>query len=141
MRLSDVINDMPIRNEDIKRAIVICIEEPGAEADVEITLFSEVCLINHIGEGAVAVVAVERVRLVREISDEDIERAIAVVIACGNAHAGLRDTVETIGAPGEERHLGEGAIAVVIEKVVPRVVVSNVEFWRAIVIEVCRDYT
>ena len=127
---------MSVGDEQVSPAVVIRIHEPGAEADIEVTLLPERCLVDDIRERAVPVVSIEGVGLIREVRNEDIQPTVCVVVGSGDPHPGLCDPVETIGAAGEQRNLTERAIAVVIEKIVAGVVICDVKIRGAIVIEI-----
>ena len=79
-------------------------------------------LLRDIGEGSVAVVAVESVLSV--VGDEEIVVAVVVVVAnaAGLAPAGL------VFQAGAGSHIGEGAVAIVLEEVAVRLLSSGKSF-------------
>ena len=70
-------------------------------------LGAETRFFADIGEGAVAIVAIENRASVG--GDEEVGEAIVVVVARGDAHA--EGAAGDAGGPG---HVGEGAVAVVL---------------------------
>ena len=74
---------------------------------------------GHIGESAVAVVAIERVLPV--VGDEQIVVAVVVVVAdaAGLSPAGL------VLQAGADRDIGEGAVAIVLEEVAMRLLAGG----------------
>ena len=97
-------------DEQIEPAVVVEIEPDGAGGPVILENFgAQPGVLAHVGEGAVAVVAVEDGAAVG--GDEQIGEAVVIVIAHGHAHAE--------GASGDAGFfcdVGEGAVAIVFVK-------------------------
>jgi hypothetical protein len=70
--------------------------------------------VDHVGERAVAVVAVELVRGGEVVRHVEVGPAVAVVVPPDGGMA-----LRLAGDPGPARHVGEGPVAVVVEQVVP----------------------
>ncbi len=86
----------------------------------------------------VAGVGVQRRRVAREVGLEDVGRAVAIVVADGEAHAGLRFPVLAVGAARTNRDVLERAVvAVAIQRARVRVV-GDVDIRPPIVVEVER---
>ena len=131
---------MAVRDEDIKGAVVVIVDEAGAEAHVERARLPQSGLVDRVRERAVSVVAIERVRLVRQVRHEDVEQAVTVVVACVHAHARLGHAVEAVRAPGKQPGLYERAVPAVEKQVVRRVVVRDVQVGGAVIVQVrCHD--
>ena len=96
-----------VRVEEIEIAVVVVVEEPGGERLRR--RLPQPQLGSHVGEGAVAVVAVETI--VAEVGDEEIGIAVVVVVAPGDG-LGEADVLDARLL----RHLGEAAGAVVLEE-------------------------
>src|SRR5438128_1899415 len=69
-------------------------------------------------EGAIlaqapAGVGVQRGRIAREVRLEDVHRPVAIVVADGDAHPGLRLAVLAVGASRAHGDVGEGAVVIV----------------------------
>ena len=70
---------------------------------------------SHIGERPVAVVVIEVGSVVREVGFENIEPAVAVVVAHADAHAGLLLPVFVVSAPGHHRDVFERPVVFVVK--------------------------
>ena len=62
--------------------------------------------LRHVGEGAVSVVVIEVASIVGEVGFENVEPAVAVVIANRHAHASLLVSIVAVGAPGQDGDVG-----------------------------------
>src|SRR5881394_1855618 len=69
--------------------------------------------VRSVCEGAVAVVAIQRGAIVREISLKNVELAIAVEVADRRSHAGLFASVFVEGGACDHRDISEGAVVIV----------------------------
>jgi hypothetical protein len=78
--------------------------------------------LGDVGEGAVAIVAVERVLAV--VGDEEIVEAVVVVVAdaAGLAPAGF------VFEAGADRYIGKGAVAIVFEEMAMRLLALGESF-------------
>ncbi len=97
------IEDQIAADVEIEQPVAVGVEEGRADAP---QLAADPGLFGDIGEGAVAVVAVERVPVV--VGDEEIAVAVVVVVGSHRRHAEAR--VADAGRVGD---IGEGAVAVV----------------------------
>src|ERR1700728_380655 len=136
-----------VDDKQIQQAVVVDIY-PGSGFSPQRTVLwivriAQTCLPRHVGEGSIAIVAVERVAV--HAGDKDVRAAIVVVIAHGYA-----DVVARSGESRRIGHVGEGSIAVIPEKPIAilRIVLlqgcdvgaigkENVRFTVAVVIEHC----
>ena len=112
------------RNEDVELAVVVVIEEPGTRAPA--AGCNTGCL-GDIGKRAVSVVMVERVAAVS--GHVDIFKAIVVVITDSHTHRvvvllGSRQTCLL-------RHIGKGAIRILVIETVPELAVGLVRHFAA----------
>src|SRR5436309_14947521 len=87
-----------------------------------------------VGEGAVAVVVVERGSVIGKICLEDVEPAVAVVIGNGGAHAGLGAAVFVERSSGNNGNVGKGAVAVVAIEDARSAVAGDVDIGPAVVV-------
>ena len=62
---------------------------------------------RDIGERAVTVVVVEVAGVVGEVGLEDVEPAVAIIVADCHAHSGLVVPIVAVGASGEDGDIGE----------------------------------
>ena len=102
LRAIDLGIHVAVGDEDVEPAIVIDVDEADAPAE-QARIDAEACLVGAIVERAVAEIHKERIGIAGEIGLHDIEHAVAVVIANGNAHAGLRLAVGRIGDASFDR--------------------------------------
>ena len=93
-----------IADEEVEQAVAIVIEPEGRGAEAEAV--AESALGGDVDECAFAGVAKEAV--LADAGDENVGKAVVVVIADGDAHA-VHFNVET-GAMGD---VGEGAVAII----------------------------
>ena len=91
-------------------------------------------------KGAAAQVLVEGVGLQLEVGDDDVEQAVAVVVAHVDPHAGLGPALVAERGAGEQRDVLEGAVALVVEEEVGLVVVGDVDVLPAVVVDVAEDH-
>src|SRR5437016_2000929 len=91
-----------------------------------------------VGEGAIAVVVVERGSVVGEICLEDVEPAIAVVVGNRGAHAGLGAAVFVERSSGNNGNVGKGAVAIVAVQNAGSAVAGDVEIGPAVVVVIER---
>ncbi len=97
-----------VTHEEIEMAVPVVIEKSAACAPPSVLLV-EASLARHIGKGSVSVVMEENVATPERA--EQVVPAIVVVVA--HAHAGLPSGPPKSGLLG---HVGEGAVAIVLEK-------------------------
>ena len=88
----------------------------------------------------VARVGVERRRVAGEIRFEHVHRPVAIVVADGDAHAGLRLPVLTVRAAARHADVGERAVAIVAVQCARVRIVRDIEVDPAVVVEVERAH-
>ena len=101
-----------VRDEQIEAAVAVVVD-PGAAGAVAHVVLQQARLRGHVGERAVAVVAIEHVLAV--VGDEEIVEAVVVVVADGHRRGPARSR-----QPGLLGHVGEGAVAVVLVEAIGR---------------------
>ena len=72
---------MSVGDEKIEQAVIVVIEKTGAPAQERNGRAAEAGFEGNIGEARVAVVAIKSFVIVRECSDEEIQAAVAIVVA------------------------------------------------------------
>ncbi len=107
--------DMTVANEDIEPAVIVEIQKAYAPTE-EARILAEAGLIRLIVEGHVSEVPVEAGGVAREVRFHEIKLAVAIVIAGGNTHAGLRLPVRTVGDARFDRDIGKRTVVVVLVK-------------------------
>ena len=86
-------------------------------------------------------ILIKRIRVACKVRDENIEEPVAVVVANGDAHAGLSASRLVQSGSGEHAHFGERSIVIVVEQQIGIAVVGDVNVRPAIVIEVAEHDT
>ena len=104
-----------VHDEQIEQAVVVHVDPDGGNrpqrAILRIVPLVEASFLRHIGEGAVAIVVIERVAV--NAGDKDIRMSIVVVIPDGDAN------IESCSLqPGLLCYVREHAVAVVAEEAV-----------------------
>ena len=96
-------------------------------------------LVADVGKVGVAFVAIERLVIVGEGGVEDVELAVVLVVADGDAHGGglAAGLIERI-ARGVA-HIFKGAVAFVEIKIIGRGVVADEQIGLAVVVDVDED--
>ncbi len=79
---------------------------------------------------------IERVGVAGEVCFDDVEQAVAVEVADGDAHAGLRLAVGGVGDAGFDGDVFEGAVLLVLVEGGGGGVVGNVDVGPAVIVEV-----
>jgi hypothetical protein len=93
-------------DEEIEFAVIVVIKPDGAGSPAG---SREASFFGDVGEGAIAIVAIENAAAV--LRDVHVRQAVAVVVADGNAHA-----VAAGRDAGFFGDVGEGAVAIVFIK-------------------------
>ena len=81
--------DVAVRHQNVEPAVVIHVEEADAPAE-QARIDAQTAWIGAVFEVAVAEIRVQRIGVAGEVCFDDVEVAVAVVVADGDAHAGLR---------------------------------------------------
>ncbi len=126
---------MPVSDEDIKPAVVVEVREAAAPAEIAAAESQAGCK-GGVGESPVAVVSVEAARIIREIRLEDVQPAVAIVVARGGAHACLLAAVFVVSAPGGDGNVRESSVAIVVIEDAGRGIARHVDVGPAIAIKI-----
>src|ERR1700680_3346072 len=94
--------DVAVGNENIKEAVIVEVEEAGAPAEEWNRGIPETGFEGNVGERGIAIVTIESFVIVGEGSDEEIELAVAIVVAGADAHGRL---AAAITIDSESRHI------------------------------------
>jgi hypothetical protein len=92
--------------------------------------------VGEVVEAPVAVVVVQGVGVVGEVSLEQVEMTVQVVVAHGHAHSGLLDSVITKGHTAKHAFLAEGAVAVVHEQQTGRGIAGHVDIGPTVFVKI-----
>src|SRR5437762_8764657 len=126
---------MPVTDQDVWPAIVVHIKKSAAPAKV-LRVRAEAGGKSWIFKIRAAEVVIKRRRVAREISFNDIEIAVHIVVSRGDFHARLRLAIGTEGASGFQRDVHKLAVLLVLVKRTRVGVIRNIDIGPAIVIEI-----
>ncbi len=127
--------DVAVGHEDVEPAIVVHVEEAYAPAE-EAGVDAKAGEIGVVVEVAVAEIEVEGVGVAGEVGLDDVEEAVAIEVADGDAHACLGLAVGGVGDAGLDGDIFEGAVLLVLVERGGGGVVGDVDVGPAIVVEV-----
>src|SRR5689334_11877581 len=128
---------MSVGEENIPPAVVVEIEESGAETDI-LAVYSEPSLQTRVLKRSVAIVAIECRDLVREVGAHDVERAVAIIVAYADSHSRERHPVFIECTPGRNGDLAERAVMVVAVELARCRVAGYVDVRPTVVVEIGR---
>ncbi len=135
MKELDVVDDVSVRDVNVEVAVVVDVEHLGPEAERD-EARAEPRLLRRVLEQPAAEVGVQGIQLLGEVGDEDVGKAVALDVPAIDAHAGLGLAVAVEADARRIRHVGEGAVAVVLVEEVPHHVVGDVDVGIAVAVEV-----
>ena len=127
--------DVAVGDQDVEPAIVVDIDEAHTPAQ-QPGIHAQSRLVGAVVEGAVAEIHEEGVGIAGEIGLHNVEHAVAVVVADGNAHAGLRLAVGRVGHARLDGLILEGAVFLVHVVGGGGRVVGHVDIGPAVVVQV-----
>src|SRR5689334_2932493 len=104
--------DVSVYQQEIGPPIVIEIEKHCPPSEI-LCVKAEAGWSRHVIERPVAIVLIESRRIVRKVSFENIEPAIAVVVSDRRSHSGLLAPVLVECRAGCYRDIGERSVAIV----------------------------
>src|SRR5688572_7492437 len=104
---------MTIGNKQIHPAVVVVVEKLRPPANVWQARGRDLRSIRKIRKRILAVVMIERVVLVCEVRNEQVEFSIVIVVANGHAHTTLFAAILVDGSPGIEPDLLKRSVAFV----------------------------
>ena len=132
----DVVLDVPVGDEDVLASVEVVVEEERPEGEGEEAVPADLGHRRLVNEEADALVVVERDHLVREVPDDDVGHAVAVVVGGVNPHRAAGGAVLREGDPGEDAGVLEPAAAEVPVEVVGLGVVRDREVVEPVAVEV-----
>ena len=128
--------DASVHLREVEVAVVVVVEERGAETGEVETRGAEADGRRGVLEAVGALVAEQRVGLADQMGDEEIEIAVVVDVAGDHAHPRLGQPVQVVGRTQHHRVVDERAVALVDPEVVGIGVVGDVDVEPAVVVEV-----
>ena len=133
--LIDLGIDVAVRHQNVEPAVVVHVEEADAPAE-QPRVDAQAAGISAVLEVAVAEVGVERVGVAGEVGLHHVEVAVAVVVADGNAHAGLRLGLGRERRAGFDRDVAEGSVFLVLIERGGRGIVGDIDIGPAVVVQI-----
>ena len=130
----DLLLDVAVGREDVEVAVEVVVEEEDAERQRQQARAADGGRRRLVDEQLRALVVVEREHLVREVADEQVRAAGAVVVAGVDAHRAARDAVLAVGHAGRDPLLGERAVPVVAIELVRLRVVGDEDVGPAVAV-------
>ena len=129
-----------VRDGEIELAVVVEIEEPGAETRHRQTRGREARGRRTVFVAELAVVDVERVRLIDDVGHEEIEVTVGVDIAGRDPHSrfGLPRGVER--DTEKERLVEEAAPALVQPQLIRFAVIRDIEVEPSVIVEIRAEH-
>jgi hypothetical protein len=115
----------PVGDKQVKESIVVVVS-PGGASRIAHVIRDRAG--RYFREGAIAVVVVEKILLVR-IGDEEIEKTVVVVVA-----PGATERTATIRHNSSGRYFGERAVPIVMIEKVVFVVIRHEEIEKTVVV-------
>ena len=134
MVAGDVVEDVAVNDEKIPPAVIVEIEEAGAEAAVEDVGLAEAGSDGAVDESAVAVVGVEAIQFEIEMADIKIHAAVVAEIGGIGAHAGFGATIFAEAGTGGVADVAERAVAIIEVEEISLGVVGDEDVGPAVVI-------
>ena len=132
--------NVPIYENQVRPAIVIEIEKHGSPTQI-LRVQAQASRRCGIGEGAVAVVAIQGGSVVRKICLKDVEVAVAVVIGDSRSHAGLFAAIVIESCSCCHRNVSKCPVMIVAIKNAWRAVAGDEYVGPAILVEIERGDT
>ena len=138
--VAGTVHDVAVDDAEIEIAVVVVVEEDGAEADVGQRRRADAARKRHVLEQPLAEISKERVRFEFVIRHDEIQVAVTVVVAEVGAHAcprhpvaGHRDARRAVPTSAEV------AAALVVKQEVRRRVVGHEQVHPSVVVIVAED--
>ena len=131
---------MTVGEENILPPIVVKIEKSRAESQI-LPVDAEAGGQAGVMKRAVSVIPVQRGYLIGEVSPDNVEPAIPIVIANSDAHAGHRRAIPVERRPGRHSDFAEGAVVIVVIEQAGGGVAGHIDIGPTVVIEISRHGT
>src|SRR5437660_641879 len=127
---------MAVSDENIEPGVIVHIKKAGAPAYIRVAGLSDAGSPAHIVESLLAHIVIERVGLLLKMRDEEAEAAAVVVIAPVYAHVAELHPFAAESYARKHAHVCEGAVVIVMIKIVGNGIVGDQEIGPAIVVVV-----
>ena len=131
--------DVAIDHHDVFPAIVVVVDKAVAPADKRNGHFCDPCLVGDFGKAAFPIVVVERLVVVGEIGDQQVDQAVVHVVAYGQAHGCDLAALVVQRKAGDIALIFKRAVALINVEVVGLGVVGHQQIDFAVVIYIHKD--
>src|SRR6185312_338930 len=131
---------MAIGDKQIEPAVVVEVEEEGPPTHHGKRRGTEPRRQRSVIKVEVAIVAKERVYVVREGGDVERRAAVVEIVAARHSHGSLRTAVLVDGNTAEQADFVEPAVLHILKQVARRGIVGDEDVGMAIILEVAPDY-
>ena len=128
--------DVTVGDEEVEKSVIIEIEEAGAPTEERYGGKAKTGTEGDVGKCGGAIVAVESFVVVGKRGDEQIQLAIAIVIAESDAHGGLRAALFAECETGCVADVLEGTVSAIAIEIVGAGIIGDGEVGPAVVVEV-----
>src|SRR3954468_10093613 len=140
LELLDLGIDMAIADQDVRPAVIVHVEKTAAPSE-ELRVRAQACDKGSVFETRSALVAIERWRIPGEISFDDIEIAVHVIVGSGYAHSGLWLAVWTQRATRFNGNVLKLSIFLVLIQGARGGIICDVDVRPAVIIEIGGEHT
>ena len=134
--VGDVVLDVSVGDEDVLAAVEVVVEEEGPESQGEQAVPPDLRHRRLVDEETDSFVVIERDHLVREVADDEVGLAVAVVVGSVDAHGPAGGAVLGESDAGEHPGVLEPAVSEVPVEVVGLGVVRHRQVGEPVAVEV-----
>ena len=128
-----------VGHKQVFPTVVVVIEEGGPPSQQAPAGESDSCCVTDVAEDTAPEVAVQRVVVVGEVGDVEVEEAVVVIVAQCHAHPRLSLAVFIVSGAGQHADLPERSIPLVLKQKVCHRIVGDIQVQVAVVIEIAPD--
>src|SRR5262249_8436591 len=97
--------------------------------------------MRDVGERVMAVIAIEGIVLIGEVSLKQVQPAVVIEVGNSDAHAPLLAAIPVDGSARNEANLFEGTVAVIVVKEGRSRIIRNVDINEAVFVEIAADHS
>src|SRR5579864_1800205 len=126
---------MTVTNENVRPSIVVHVEEAAAPTQ-ELRGRSQTCGKSGVLKTCAALVVVERRRVPSEVSFNNVEIAVQIIIGGRYAHARLRLAVRAERASRFDGNVLKFSVLLILVKSAGRGIVGNINIRPAVVVQI-----
>src|SRR5688572_4405104 len=131
--------NVSVNYKQIYPTVVVIIKKLRAPANIRETHLCDLCLEGNVGKGIAIIVAIQSVVLVVEISYEEIQLAVMVVVTQRDAHRALLTAALIDGCAGNKSDLLKCAVTVVMIEEVWRRIIGDKNIDQPVFIKIAAN--